>query len=334
MYWLSVLSVAVLAAVPLGLATPLLPRWDDMKLIHSWGSIPEKWECQGNPPAGTTIDLRVALKPQRENALIDALYEVSDPRHSKYVFFPLPLCDLLTQPHPYRYGVHLSKEQVAELVAPHPDTLELVDSWLAHHEVPSSAVSITHGGNWMTIYNVPLTKANSLLGAEYQFYRHAETNETVIRTISYALPTALHDYIQTVAPTTYFGAPRALRRTSKVVLDGPKLPNGDLELQDASATFVSGSPVPPSCSFAITPTCLRMLYNTLTYSPQATSKNKLGVTEYLQQFANQSDLTKFLTRFRSDAVPARLSVVTVNGGTHNQSQPGVEVRLAFYVKGG
>jgi tripeptidyl-peptidase-1 len=249
---------------------------------------------------------------------------------SSHYFF----ATLLTQPYAYRYGAHLSKEQVAELVAPHPDTLELVGTWLAHHEVPSSAVSIAHGGNWLTIYNLPLTKANALLGAEYQFYRHAETNETVIRTISYALPAVLHEYVQTVAPTTYFGALRALRQTSKLVLNGPKLPNGDPELQDASATFIPGSPVPPSCSSAITPTCLRMLYNTLTYLPQATSKNKLGVTGYLREFASQSDLTKFLTRFRSDAAPAQFSVVTVNGGINNQSQPGVEVRPALYVGGG
>ncbi len=33
-----------------------------------------------------------------------------------------------------RYGAHLSKEQVAELVAPHPETLELVNSWLELHD--------------------------------------------------------------------------------------------------------------------------------------------------------------------------------------------------------
>jgi tripeptidyl-peptidase I len=249
--------------------------------------------------------------------------------YSSYYFF----VTLLTQLYTYRYGAHLSKEQVAELVAPHPDTLELIGSWLAHHEVPSSAVSITHVGNWLTIYDVPLTKANALLGAEYQFYHHAETNETVIRTISYALPAALHEYVQTVAPTTYFGTLRALRQTSKLVLNGPKLPNGDPELQDASATFVLGTPVPPSCSSAITPTCLRMLYSTLTYLPQATSKNKLGVTGYLREFASQSDLSTFLTRFRSDAAPAQFSVVTINGGINNQSQPGMEVRQALYIKG-
>lgn len=101
MYWLSMLSV--LAAVPLGLATPTLPRWDDMRLKHSWDSIPEKWEYQGHPPAGMTIDLRIALKPHRENALIDALYEVSDPGHSRYVSIPLYLCKhLLT--HAYVYA--------------------------------------------------------------------------------------------------------------------------------------------------------------------------------------------------------------------------------------
>ena len=241
---------------------------------------------------------------------------------------------LLTHPYGFRYGVHLSKEQVTELVAPHPDTLELVGSWLAHHEVPYSAVSITHGGSWLTIKNVPLTKANALLGAEYQFYHQAETNETVIRTISYALPAALHEHVQTVAPTTYFGALRALRKTSKLVLNGPKLPKGDIELQDAAATFVPGTPVPSSCSSAITPTCLRMLYNTLTYLPQAKSKNKLGVTGYLRQFASQSDLTKFLARFRSDAVSAQFSVITVHGGINNESHPGVEVRPALYVDGG
>ena len=233
-----------------------------------------------------------------------------------------------------RYGAHLSKEQVAVLVAPHPDTLDLVGSWLAHHEVSSSAVSITHGGSWLTIYNLSLTKINALLGASYQLFRHTETNETVIRTIGYSLPAALHEHVQTVAPTTYFGSPRALRQMSKLVFNAPTLPDGDLELQEVSGNYTPGDPVPSNCSSIITPTCLRMLYNTLTYSPQATSTNMLGVTGYSEQFASQSDLTGFLTRFRSDAVAANFSVVTVNGGINNQSNPGGEVRLVLHVEGG
>jgi tripeptidyl-peptidase-1 len=87
MHWFSVFSV--LAAAPIGLANPVAPRWDDMEVKHTWGSIPDKWEHHSQPHDSMTIDLRIALKPQRENALIDALHEVSDPDHQKCVSVPL-----------------------------------------------------------------------------------------------------------------------------------------------------------------------------------------------------------------------------------------------------
>ena len=49
-----------------------------------------------------------------------------------------------------------------------------------------------------------MQKANDLLGASYQLYRHAGTNETILRTASYAL---LAMDVKTVALTTYFGSP-------------------------------------------------------------------------------------------------------------------------------
>ncbi|KAI0247094.1 subtilisin-like protein [Lactifluus subvellereus] len=301
MYWPTVLSV--LAAAPLGLGTPVAPRWDDMRVKHTWDTIPDKWECQGHPPAGTTIDLRIALKPHRENALVDALYEVSDPKHPKY-------------------GAHLSKEEVAELVAPHPDTLELVSSWLAHHGVLPSSASTTHGGNWLTLTAVTLGQANTLLDASYQLYRHAETNETILRTIGYALPAALLEHVQTVAPTTYFGSPRALRQTSCLRPDGPTLPKGDQDLQGAGSTGV-----PARCSTTITPTCLRALYNTSTYVPAAAGRNQLGIAGYLNEFASQLDLTQFMSRFRPDAVTASFTVQQVHGGGNDQLKPGLEANL-------
>ena len=197
----------------------------------------------------------------------------------------------------YSYGTHLSKEQVAELVAPHPDTLNIIGSWLAHHNVPSHTVSITLGGGWLTIKDVPLTKANTLLGASYQNYLHKETGETVIRTVVYSLPFALHDHMQTVAPTTYFGSLRALLQTLILDPNAPTLANGDAELQDSLASFALGDTIPSSCSSIITPTCLRLLYKTYGYVPQAPSVNQIGITAYLEQYASQSNLTAFLTRF-------------------------------------
>ncbi|KAF8261716.1 Pro-kumamolisin, activation domain-containing protein [Lactarius quietus] len=91
-------------------------------MFRKWDTIPARWESPGPLSTASTIDLRITLDPHRETALVDALYEVSDSKHPKY-------------------GSHLSKEQVAELVAPHPDTLALVQSWLKHHGVPPSSIS-------------------------------------------------------------------------------------------------------------------------------------------------------------------------------------------------
>ncbi|KAH9059182.1 hypothetical protein EDB87DRAFT_1577803 [Lactarius vividus] len=68
-----------------GLATPLAPRWNETKVKHAWNTIPDNWVGLGHPSADTTIDLHLSLKShdENENALIDALYEVSDPNHPR-----------------------------------------------------------------------------------------------------------------------------------------------------------------------------------------------------------------------------------------------------------
>ena len=93
---------------------------------HKWDAIPGNWVSLGYPPNGTTIKLHIALKANRENSFVDALQEVSHPRHPKHVLFtgtfqPKAYSHVLFRR--FRYGSHLSKEQTAELVAPHPDTL-------------------------------------------------------------------------------------------------------------------------------------------------------------------------------------------------------------------
>jgi tripeptidyl-peptidase-1 len=68
------------------------------------------------------------------------------------------------------------------------------------------------------------------------------------------------------------------------------------------------------------------LYKTDWYTPVVPEKNKLGIAGYLGITANQSDLTKFMTLFYPTAAAAQFSVVSVNGGTDNASNPNAEVR--------
>ncbi|THH15737.1 hypothetical protein EW146_g4775 [Bondarzewia mesenterica] len=279
-------------------------RWDDLKVKHAWRETPEGWICDGAPPEGTTMDFRIALKPHKEDALVDALYEVSDPKHAR-------LAD------------------VANLVAPHPDTSAIVSAWLEHHGVPATSVTPSAGGDWLTLSAIPVTQADMLFGAKYQVYRHAHTNDSLIRSISYALPAILHDHVNVVAPTTFFGVPRPYRKTVKVLPNAPILEDGDAAIRAEISALgsLATQAVPSSCGSTITPACLRALYNTTAYTPKATSSNTLGVAGYLDEFANHADLQTFLGRFRSDAAGADFTVVQVNGGGNDQTNPGVEANL-------
>ncbi|KAH8986378.1 subtilisin-like protein [Lactarius akahatsu] len=287
---LSVLCALAVITWPLDSAATLFaPNWNDMHTKHRWNAIPGKWESIGQPPVGTTIDLRIALKPHREHALTDAIYEVSNPKHPKY-------------------GAYLSKEQVARLVAPHSHTLKLVESWLGHHGVAPSNVSTSHGGNWLTVTGVPVSKANDLLGASYLLYRYAGTNETILRTDSYALPAVLHVHVQTVAPTTHFGSPLTPR----------KRPRGH---RGRAAAALSTRDV------LVTPAVLRSLYNSMTYQPAATEQNMIGVTGFLGQYVGDEDLEDFMRLYRSDANDPTFLVVDINDSEYDPNKPGEEANL-------
>ena len=87
-----------LATVPLpSLAATLASRLGDMRVKHSWDAPPGNWVHHSLPANSTTIDLRISLKPHRENALIDTLYEISSPDHPKHVSLSL-VCAYIYSP--------------------------------------------------------------------------------------------------------------------------------------------------------------------------------------------------------------------------------------------
>ncbi|KAH9014657.1 subtilisin-like protein [Lactarius pseudohatsudake] len=295
--------LSVLTAAPLARLATLLPSpWNDIHVKHTWNSVPINWESLGNPPAGTTIDFHVALKPHRESALIDALYEVSSPRHPKY-------------------GAHLSKEQVAKLVAPHPETLDLVSSWLEHYSVPTSSVSTSHGGGWITVAGVPVSQANELLGASYQLYRRTGTNDTaILRTVGYALPKVLHAHVKTVVPTTNFASLHTPRRK----------PHGRF-IRAATSSLANATSLSRRADNddgdEVTPEFVRELYRTIDYEPAAIYRNALGIAGFLDQYASEDDLTAFMEVARPDVEDATFDIVQINGGGNDQNHPGFEANV-------
>lgn len=104
---------------------------------------PRDWIHMGRAPSDHVIQLRIALPQPRFPELEQHLMEISDPFHE-------------------RYGDHLSKEQVEELITPHPSSLVAVHEWLASNSIRSNAYHQSPAGDWITVY-VPVAQAEKML---------------------------------------------------------------------------------------------------------------------------------------------------------------------------
>ncbi|KDQ16562.1 hypothetical protein BOTBODRAFT_252534 [Botryobasidium botryosum FD-172 SS1] len=260
----------------------------------SLAEIPRGWALHGTPPTHHTIKLRIGLPQSRFADLERALFQVSDPAHPNY-------------------GSHLSKEEVEALVAPQPESLAHVEEWLASHGFAVDALDRSPARDWITIV-VPVHQAESMLNTKYHVYKHTESGMEIVRTQSYSLPEYLHPHVDVIQPTTMFGGGlRAFGITSHVEV----------------VAAVPGNETDTSCATQVTPACLQQLYNTANYTPKATDKNSIGITGYLNQYANHADLKTFYQKYLPAAADSTFTEVVINGGQNLQdpSQSGAEAAL-------
>jgi len=163
-----------------------------------------------------------------------------------------------------------------------------------HYELlhnPESQLTRSSSGDWISL-SLSVGQLERMLGAKYHVYKHSTTEITVIRTTSYSLPSILHDHITTVSPSTYFGQPKPQHKTSFVEYIGEVVSGDANRATNLATNHVAGAinpTVSPTCKDQITPSCLNALYN-ISYTPVSTDRNSLGVTGYLNQYANHVDL--------------------------------------------
>lgn len=255
-------------------------------------SVPQGFVSKGAPSADTVIHLKIGLTAKDLSGLETTLYEVSTPGSNTY-------------------GQHLSNDEVKAFVAPTPDTVSAVTSWLSDNGIKAT----TSGAydDWLDI-SIPVSKANELFGAEFETFVHQPTGVTSIRTLSYQLPTDLFSHIDAVHPTTSFAKPLS----SQPVFSAP-IPNKN----------VITRAVPSSCATTITPICLQDLYG-IPATRATNSTNKLGVSGFINQFPQNADLKSFLQQFRTDiSSSTTFALQTLDGGSDPQgsSQAGIEANL-------
>ncbi|TDL17184.1 family S53 protease [Rickenella mellea] len=267
------------------------PVFRNLVVHEARQGIPSGFLSKGPAAADTQLNLRIALVQSDTAGLEAALLDVSNPSSANY-------------------GNHLSMDEVETFVRPSVDTVAKVNDWLATNGLQSTTSS--PAGDWLSV-SMPVKQANELLRADFTVFAHHETGKQAIRTLSYSIPIVLKDtWISSIRPLRTFPNPRKI-----------------LPVFSSPINSVSNTAVPSSCASVVTPACLQALYGIPT-TKATQSSNALGVSGFLNQFANQADLTTFLKNLRPDiSSTTTFTLQTLDGGRNPQSpkQAGIEANL-------
>lgn len=203
------------------------------------------------------------------------LMEVSDPSHA-------------------RYGQHLKRDELKDLIEPRAESTRAVLSWLEKSGI--SAADIKNDGEWIT-FHAPVERAESMLGTTFTTYQNEVRRDVKrIRSLSYSVPKAVRDHIDMIQPTTRFGQIKAER--------------SNVLTQEAAPFSVAA--VNATCNNTITPACLKDLYNFADYEIDPKGAVKLGVNGFLEEYARYADLAQFTSTFAPNA-GSNFSFTSVNG---------------------
>jgi tripeptidyl-peptidase I len=216
-----------------------------------------------------------------------------------------------------RYGQHLTSAEVYDLVKPADDTFQLVHDWLLDHAIGSTDLEYSPAKDWVKV-SLSVDEVERLLNTKYSVYRHKDGSH-LVRTPEWSLPSHLHDHIVAIQPTNSFlrTAPKS-SDIKPVSFDR----NKDLPSKKYDKMSPSNMTVALACNVsAVTPLCLRTLYATLDYTPQVPGTNKVGLTNYLMEANNRSDVSLFLQRYRPEAASAAYSfkTIVIAGGDDQQT---------------
>jgi tripeptidyl-peptidase I len=176
----------------------------------------------------------------------------------------------------------LSKTDVDSLFAPKEGSVDAVHSWLKQNGVDK-----VHTDGSSVNFHTTVGNANKMLNTEFGHFQ--SNGVTKLRTKGYSLPDDLHQHVNFISPTVYFGKTQAHAPT----MHYPK------EIRDAVAKRVAGSKgaIDPSCSQKITPQCIKQLYN-INYTPKKSSGAKIGFGSFLNQSVRFADLAQYETEYK------------------------------------
>ncbi|EAW09485.1 S53 family peptidase [Aspergillus clavatus NRRL 1] len=275
----SVTSLALILSIWIAFFRLQATALSSYAVVEHLHDVPENWVKRNAAPGSELVRFRLAMEQIKTAEFEKRVIDMSTPGHRSY-------------------GHHMNRDELKEFLRPSEQTLDNVLAWLKAESV--SANSIENHGNWVT-FTVPVSHAEQMLKTRFYTFQHKETGAMVIRTLEYSVPKQIHSSIQTIQPTIRFGRP--IRHGEPSLFEGTLATQKDLSAD---------------CSEVITPSCLRQLYGIPVADVKPDTRNKLGVSGFLDQYARYSDFEEFMRRFAPNRTGFNFSVVSINGGVNLQ----------------
>lgn len=269
----------------------LLPaaRAEDNVVVESLAQVPEGWTRLADADPAQMIRLRISLRQPNLGLFEQTLYAVSSPSSP-------------------RYGKHLKRDELRDMMKPHEASTAAVLQWLDDAGIPQALVD--DDSDWVNVATT-VRNASALLSADFAVYGQDGTEVKKVRTLKYSVPEHVREHITMVAPVIRFGQAKPLRsiidsiQRAESSIQASDIPNPDLNVA--------------ACNRTLTPECLRALYKVGSYQATPTNRSLFGIAGYLEQYAKYNMLEKFQSTYAPYTLDSNFSVVSINGGLNDQA---------------
>ena len=213
--------------------------------------------------------------------------------------------------HPQSYAHWLSPPHIDSIAAPLPRSVDAVVAWL---QTADAVISHTTNSAFLRA-TMPARAYERLVGGHpLTQYTHT-SGATVFRLPEhFRLPADIAQHVDILSPPSARSFPNLRSATFTAV---------------STTADAADDPNPiPTPPVKITPTVLATRYNTTgERGTGAASNNTQGITNFLRQYVQPSDLDKFFTMFVDEDPKATPPTPSKIVGANNPSDPGTEAML-------
>lgn len=210
----------------------------NLTVLESLPEAPQEWQKGAAVPVSKRLGFRIAIRPENAFAFEQQVIAMSTPDHPSY-------------------GRHMKQKEVRRMLQPSLEASGAVLQWLAGEGVP--ATNIRDDGDWIQ-FQVSASEAERMLNTRFHYYSHSAGEIEIIRTLRYSVPQKLLKHIQLIQPTTRFPQ---IRAQYSAISDHFAIASEKGEYNQSMELGKS------TCNNAITPQCLKNLYNVGDYQGKA-----------------------------------------------------------------